>query len=496
MQSRSPINKKSGGRSKDSLLSPAAFSMVSDPLSMTMRGEDDDDATIDTHTINRMLQDSSLYNSPSGSISRGNVTTPKSQGGDGTGSSASATPKTSSKKGKKNSSKSSKKKSLSKIDTSDSGEGGGSNSGSRGAKRGGANSKASTPVVRRSPSTDRASLVTSPGMKGNTNTPVDFNDMPDEGALDLEDYRTLCVRFIPIPFHHRTCIAQVLISNKLSNVMTVLLRSTEEPFEVLAKKETPMDKIFEMVSVSGSDSVFNDTAIITDIATMKQTFNKMFLEVDSDGNGYLTFDEFMALMDKTKLGIEQKDLRKILMEADDNGNGVVEFDEFYPLILDMTLSYRTMNAAKVIVSKRELIMEDEINHKMHSIDIDELSDAMLMKITSCDPKKSGVVRIGDLKRSLVSISGQLDLSEDEMATIMRFLPREGLGRIRYAKCTEALRHAKWLSMKYRMQEELGSDVYRYLLTKCQAIDNQMSVTRKDSDLNAGKFEFQRSWLGS
>jgi Ca2+-binding EF-hand superfamily protein len=51
----------------------------------------------------------------------------------------------------------------------------------------------------------------------------------------------------------------------------------------------------------------------------------MFEEIDTDKNGYLTFDEFQKLLSKLELGISHNELGLLINEADDDHNGVVDY---------------------------------------------------------------------------------------------------------------------------------------------------------------------------
>jgi len=306
---------------------------------------------------------------------------------------------------------------------------------------------------------------------GTPNTIITGSVIVNLESLKIPGYITIIAKVVAVPFTDMNVILHMLVKKTDSQNLTVHVRKTVAPYEIISSKQTPMDRVYEVVSTQGTCSIFSDSAIISDIAQMRESFNKMFKEIDEDGNGYLTFDEFMVLMKKAKLGIEQADLRKILMEADDNGNGVVEFEEFYPLILDMTLSYRTVNAARKIVTKRQAVIDEEVTRRMMSVNLEDSADSLIMKVASCDPKKSGVVRVSDLKRCLTAMAGPLNMTEDEIAMIQRILPQEGYARVQYTTLPDAFKIAKWTTCRHRMQEDMGSDIYKSLLHKCQMLDD-------------------------
>jgi Ca2+-binding EF-hand superfamily protein len=202
----------------------------------------------------------------------------------------------------------------------------------------------------------------------------------------------------------------------------------------------------------------------------------------TQGNGYLNFDEFLALIKQTSIGIENNDLRRILQEADEDGNGVIEYEEFYPLILDLTLAFRTVNAAKVIVQKKDVLVEEETNRRILDINFEEAGEQLSMKVASYDPKKTGVVRHTDLKRALMAMAGPLELTMVEISLILRNLPANSFARINYATIPEALKQAKWTVCKRKIQEYLGGDVFSFLLKQFREKDSKINA---ESEYNQG-----------
>ena len=252
---------------------------------------------------------------------------------------------------------------------------------------------------------------------------------------------------------------------------------------------TLMDKVFNLSSTEGTTSMFSDSSMISDLSGMREMFMQMFHEVDSDGNGHITFDEFMTLMDRFNMGLDESRLRKILAAADENGNGVVEADEFYPLILDLVLAYRTFNAAKMIMIKKEATLQEEANVRLDSDGekLEEIADTLLMKVQSFDSKKSGFVRHTDLKKALTTLAAPLELSTLDCAIIMRSMPVSGgFSRINYATLPEAVKRAKWTTTKYKLQEDLATPLYTHLLNKCTKVDTNTTKDDWDTGLISGK----------
>ena len=57
---------------------------------------------------------------------------------------------------------------------------------------------------------------------------------------------------------------------------------------------------------------------------IRRTFN----ELDRDGNGYISKEEFKSVMRKQGLPLKKSQLNAIMAEADKNGDGKIDYDEF------------------------------------------------------------------------------------------------------------------------------------------------------------------------
>ena len=57
---------------------------------------------------------------------------------------------------------------------------------------------------------------------------------------------------------------------------------------------------------------------------IRRTFN----ELDRDGNGYISKEEFKGVMRKQGLPLKKSQLNAIMAEADKNGDGKIDYDEF------------------------------------------------------------------------------------------------------------------------------------------------------------------------
>merc|ERR1711998_761307 len=74
-----------------------------------------------------------------------------------------------------------------------------------------------------------------------------------------------------------------------------------------------------------------------------------FQQADSEGKGFLEFDEFrnlfLGLSDQ--LSLTEKDIEFLMDESDMNQDGVIEYNEFIPLCVDLIESMYAKTSAEV-----------------------------------------------------------------------------------------------------------------------------------------------------
>ena len=226
------------------------------------------------------------------------------------------------------------------------------------------------------------------------------------------------------------------------------------PHALLQERVVPIDDCFDIINSFGSMLLNSDTM---DLKSLRGQLVSLFKELDLDHNGYLTFDEFEELMARSQVGIGGSDLRTVLDEADDNGNGVVDYDEFIPLAIDMILAFRARSSAQEWVRRKDCQVDEEVIRKMGKTDMAFIVDTMLMRVAESDPKKSGTVRLSDLRKQLMLLAAKLGLVDAEVTYILRnALPAgTGMGRVSYDNLGELLMRARFLRLKYRCARTCG-----------------------------------------
>jgi Ca2+-binding EF-hand superfamily protein len=65
-----------------------------------------------------------------------------------------------------------------------------------------------------------------------------------------------------------------------------------------------------------------------------KAIQQVFVEIDTNNNGFLEPDEIHALMNKAHVDITDEDLEDMIQGADTNGDGKIDIQEFKKLLAD------------------------------------------------------------------------------------------------------------------------------------------------------------------
>lgn len=294
---------------------------------------------------------------------------------------------------------------------------------------------------------------------------------------DNSDTECLHSRPFPIPYDHRNCCVQVRVNKKPN-----LIGEESLEFRVYNLETPPQLLSTRAISESRAKSIINTKSSSMQKVAQEENMNnlrtmliEMFQEVDDDGNGFLTFDEFEVLMDKMELGVSKQELRFVISEADDNGNGVVDFDEFVPLAVDLIQSFSAKIKAKLLISEEEAAADLELAQKrsLHQAEEESLAQQCLEKLKSFDTHNFGVVRLSDLKRCLIGVS-HLGIKEIEINLVANLLPKDSHGRAIYANFGTYFEQARFAAAKVARVDGNKSPICRLLLDMCkkqESIDN-------------------------
>jgi Ca2+-binding EF-hand superfamily protein len=294
------------------------------------------------------------------------------------------------------------------------------------------------------------------------------SDSLDDGIND--GVTILLQRPITIPFQSVGCTVQIVVRLGGTSAHEFVVRavSNSSPRVLYSERVVPIDDVFSLLNdESSSSSMIQAATDSGDLISLRALLISMFKEVDDDGNGYLTYDEFEMLMEKVELGIQPRELRYVIQEADENENGVVEFDEFVPLAVDMIQSFRALNRAKIVCSQRDSMFEEEVRAKMNTYDFEHLSGICMEKLHEHDPKQYGVMRITEFKRCLSQVAYAADLSESSIAMIVHKLPSDSFGRLLYNGLIDVMEKVKFIELKNKLVHENASSMQEDLFLACR-----------------------------
>lgn len=97
-------------------------------------------------------------------------------------------------------------------------------------------------------------------------------------------------------------------------------------------------------------------------------------------------------------------------------------------------------------------------------------DSVLFKIAESDPKKTGSLRLSDLRKHLTMVSSKVGLTDVEIAYVMRHATKDGMGRVKYNNIGELLSRGRFILLKHGLLEETGNEIYKYMINVCHKLE--------------------------
>eukprot|EP00232_Nephroselmis_pyriformis_P004517 CAMPEP_0182912656 /NCGR_PEP_ID=MMETSP0034_2-20130328/37628_1 /TAXON_ID=156128 /ORGANISM="Nephroselmis pyriformis, Strain CCMP717" /LENGTH=481 /DNA_ID=CAMNT_0025049335 /DNA_START=86 /DNA_END=1527 /DNA_ORIENTATION=- len=136
---------------------------------------------------------------------------------------------------------------------------------------------------------------------------------------------------------------------------------------------------------------------------LENIMKSVFVAADSDGSGALSRKEFKQCLKSAELGLTRKDINLLMAEADMDGDGNISYDEFMPLCFDI-----------LVERFKEEVMA---NQAMQSTD--ELAQLFLERFAQADADNSGKITQKMAKRVLGELSEEfLGLTKLQLLSIM------------------------------------------------------------------------------
>eukprot|EP00238_Polyblepharides_amylifera_P004792 CAMPEP_0196587910 /NCGR_PEP_ID=MMETSP1081-20130531/58985_1 /TAXON_ID=36882 /ORGANISM="Pyramimonas amylifera, Strain CCMP720" /LENGTH=463 /DNA_ID=CAMNT_0041910241 /DNA_START=329 /DNA_END=1720 /DNA_ORIENTATION=- len=156
----------------------------------------------------------------------------------------------------------------------------------------------------------------------------------------------------------------------------------------------------------------------------------LFLEFDSDQNGYLDRKEFKAVVQTAKLGLGSKEIRRVMAEADEDGNGHIEYREFLPLMVDIIHNLKAKETAAQARMQEERDVREEVEHHLlHGIPREELEAVMRSVFEMADEDGNGNLSREEFRHCLKS--AELGLTRKEINLLLSECDYDHDGNISY-----------------------------------------------------------------
>jgi len=245
-------------------------------------------------------------------------------------------------------------------------------------------------------------------------------------------------------------------------------------FEGWTRPPTPApEAAFEQEIIASYDDGDAEEVVGTteiDTVDLEQDLIRLFQEADSDGSGFLDFDEFAQVLNTADLGLSVNELKLLLSEADENSDGKVTFVEFVPLAVEVVQVMRL----KTRVEEDELVQNESYRDVAASIIAlsPEDMEQLVMKAAGGERASGGLLSRPQVKGILRS--PQIGLSKRQVNDAASSIEYDGDGMIRAEVLAPTLYQVveKAVMDALRMQNvgEVGAELTRL----CEFYDKSSS----------------------
>lgn len=207
----------------------------------------------------------------------------------------------------------------------------------------------------------------------------------------------------------------------------------------------------------------------------------LFQKYDSDGNQYLSPQEFKTLMDdlQSRLDFPKDEIWRFLAEADMNSDGMIEYEEFIPLALQIIQGMYAKKRFEHHMADVQTHAEDLLVHGMSR---EELTDLIGSIFEQCDTDQSGVLSKQEFVAALTSM--ELGLTRREINAIMFQIDMDNDGNISYKEFVPFAFDllAKLTSLRLLETELENDEMAYYLMDLFKAKDTEMTGLLSAEDI--------------
>ncbi|GHP04881.1 hypothetical protein PPROV_000363300 [Pycnococcus provasolii] len=146
---------------------------------------------------------------------------------------------------------------------------------------------------------------------------------------------------------------------------------------------------------------------------LEQMMANVFRAADSDGSGYLDRSEFRNCLKSAELGLTKKDINMLMAEVDIDGDGKITYDEFVPLCFNVLVERFKDN----IIQDRAYNSTDGLE----SLLVDAFGDgfASIKELRSCLEDLSYEI-LGLTNMQIFSIMSMAEKNDDNLVDCLKF----------------------------------------------------------------------------
>ena len=150
---------------------------------------------------------------------------------------------------------------------------------------------------------------------------------------------------------------------------------------------------------------------------LESLMSSIFEMADEDGSGTLSRKEFVECLSNAKLGLSRKEINLVLSEVDADGDGNVSYQEFAPLCFQILLER----------FKEEVMEEEALKSE------DALMQLLLEAFQAADKEGVGLLKQNQLKKVLLGESlASVGLSKLQAVSILAEATPDSAGMVKYA----------------------------------------------------------------
>ena len=170
--------------------------------------------------------------------------------------------------------------------------------------------------------------------------------------------------------------------------------------------------------------------ISTEFYNSNESIEKIFKEADASGNGELNYEEFVNVIKKLNLKLNDKQIFDLMMKVDKNHDGSIQYSEF---LAEFQISARDKQenvAANQLIS--ELVKKIHKKYKRYT-----LKKAVRVLFKEIDSDGSGTLTNEEFIAGLTAIL-RLDYTKKQFKALIAFFDANASGKINYSEFKRAL----------------------------------------------------------